>query len=482
MGNLINQTVSMVSGLTSMMGPTLTTNSTSSIKSDSMEIGFKKASLETLKEPIKLDQGGITGPDFSEVGEGGNGTNATTLVQQAVVLTSAMAGNNSGADGASIGESASVGLSYLDADGQEIRCKNLTKPVDVWIKRSANLKMQEYSLINVDSLPSKNRLITYKFNLGGTKVSTHIQLKPSMIWQPTDFGTDSNDTTTEQSTAEPTTTQQQQQTTTSELDANMTTEAPVATEVGYTPLWNMPAYLFVLKWGSIASVDDYDEWQIICPSDAVLEYGEDIYVFFMNINKTGEYKGSVGIGFRELNINETDDYCTQNQRVNMTEPPTDTNFMNRHNVSLRIYSSGCFYIDPDSGNWLTDGMEVLEDTNVTFTHCESTHLTSFAGGFVALPPKIDFSAAFAKAGNFLENLTINITLMAFVALYVVCALTARYYDNKDKKKMGLIFLDKKIESERYYYQMDVFTGARPNSDTTSKVSGFERLVICLFTR
>ena len=26
---------------------------------------------------------------------------------------------------------------------------------------------------------------------------------------------------------------------------------------------------------------------------------------------------------------------------------------------------------------------------------------------------------------------------------------------KEKKKMGLIFLDKKIENERYYYQMDV---------------------------
>lgn len=209
------------------------------------------------------------------------------------------------------------------------------------------------------------------------------------------------------------------------------------------------------------------------------ENSSDIYVFFLNINKTRHWEGYVGIGFRELNINETDKYCTQNHRVNMTAPPSNQNYRNAHNISLRIYSSGCYYIDPETGNWLSDGMEVLEDTNITFTHCQSTHLTNFAGGFVALPPKIDFSAAFAKAGNFLDNLTINMTLIGVVTLYTIAAILARHYDKKDKKKMGLIFLDKKIEPSRYYFQMDVFTGGRPNADTTSNVSSALKLGIYL---
>jgi hypothetical protein len=202
----------------------------------------------------------------------------------------------------------------------------------------------------------------------------------------------------------------------------------------------------------------------------VVEFGEPIYVFFLNINQTRNWNGSVGIGFRELNLNETYDYCNLDMRVNLTTPPTDMLYRNTLNVHLRIYSSGCYYIDPATGSWLTDGMEVLEDTTVTATHCVSTHLTSFAGGFVALPPKIDFAAAFAKAGDFMANLTINITLMAFCALYIIFALIARYYDVQDKKKMGLIFLDKEIEPSRFYYQMDVFTGGRPNSETESNVS------------
>lgn len=200
------------------------------------------------------------------------------------------------------------------------------------------------------------------------------------------------------------------------------------------------------------------------------EFGEPIYLFFLNINKTRNWDGNVGIGFRELNINETDDYCNQNTRVNLTEPPNDIRYVNSHNISLRIYSSGCYYIDPETGSWLSDGMEVLEDTNITSTHCIATHLTSFAGGFVALPPKVDFSAAFSKAGDFMANLTINLTLMCFVAIYIIFAIISRYYDKQDKKKMGLIFLDKEIEPSRYYYQMDVFTGSRPFSETESNVS------------
>lgn len=85
MGNMVNKTVKMVDGISGVIGPTLTANGTTQIKSDSMELAFLKASPESLKEPVKLDQGSIEGPDFGEMGdEDSNGTNGTakSMVQQ----------------------------------------------------------------------------------------------------------------------------------------------------------------------------------------------------------------------------------------------------------------------------------------------------------------------------------------------------------------------------------------------------------------
>jgi len=60
-----------------------------------------------------------------------------------------------------------------------------------------------------------------------------------------------------------------------------------------------------------------------------------------------------------------------------------TNFTT--DFKIRTYSSGCYYFDTDSGKWKSDGMEILEDTNLKQTHCFSNHLTSFAGGLVVMP-------------------------------------------------------------------------------------------------
>jgi hypothetical protein len=98
--------------------------------------------------------------------------------------------------------------------------------------------------------------------------------------------------------------------------------------------------------------------------DLILENSDPIYLFFLNINQTNSWKGSVGIGFRQLNKRENDLYCKRNYREHATKPPVSDDFYNTESVQLRIYSSGCYYIDTDSGEWKTDGMEVLPDTNV----------------------------------------------------------------------------------------------------------------------
>ncbi len=265
MGKMINQTTSMLEGLSTVMGPTLTINSSNVIKSDAMEVSFAKASLETLKEPVKLEQGGFVGPDFAEVfasnNNDSNSTNVTmpsSLIQQAVMFGSAMAGNNAGLQGASISNSPSIGLSYSGSGG-ELKVSNLSKPVDIWIKRSTTLPLQDYSSIDVENIKDKSNLITYKFDLVGTPVSTHIQLKPLLRYEAVYYNetfNSSNDTTASMDTV----------TEANSLDTNFTINN---TRVHLVPIDEYPGYVFILKFGAIAQLtsttSSYDEFKILCP-------------------------------------------------------------------------------------------------------------------------------------------------------------------------------------------------------------------------
>jgi hypothetical protein len=68
------------------------------------------------------------------------------------------------------------------------------------------------------------------------------------------------------------------------------------------------------------------------------------------------------------------------------------------------------------------------------THCLSTHLTTFAGGFLALPVKINFKDAFANA-DFMRNKTIYITIICFCTFYLILVIFARHRDKKDVEKV-----------------------------------------------
>jgi len=62
----------------------------------------------------------------------------------------------------------------------------------------------------------------------------------------------------------------------------------------------------------------------------------------------------------------------------------------------------------DSFYWSSFGVEILEESNSTHTVCLANHLTDFAGGWVVLPPKIDFAyvwenASFYSKSNYLRN-------------------------------------------------------------------------------
>lgn len=139
--------------------------------------------------------------------------------------------------------------------------------------------------------------------------------------------------------------------------------------------------------------------------------------------------------------------------------------------SLRVFSSGCYFIDPVTGEWSSYGVEVLEDTNLTHTHCISTHLTEFAGGFVVLSTAIDFNSVFANA-SFDKNPTIYITVIIIGCLYILSAILARFYDVKDRLKRKIHLLKDNARDNSYLYELIVFTGSRKGSSTNSNVRIF----------
>ena len=68
------------------------------------------------------------------------------------------------------------------------------------------------------------------------------------------------------------------------------------------------------------------------------------------------------------------------------------------------------------------------------THCFSTHLTTFAGGFLPLPVTIDWTYVFANA-QFGKNKTIYITLISLTVLYIFLIIFARRRDRHDRNKV-----------------------------------------------
>lgn len=198
------------------------------------------------------------------------------------------------------------------------------------------------------------------------------------------------------------------------------------------------------------------------------------YLFFMNASTIKGYKGLSAFAIRELNANESLFLCAD-LNANVTAPPllindfasmNATNYTN--NFSYLVYSSGCYYYNKTTGEWKSDGVEVLEDTNLQYTHCVTNHLTTFAGGWVVLPTAINFDYVFANA-SIDKNPTIYATVITLFALYIIFAIWARYMDKEDVKKIGVTPLPDNQPGDTYYYEIVVFTGSRQDAGTNSRV-------------
>jgi polycystin 1L2 len=139
-----------------------------------------------------------------------------------------------------------------------------------------------------------------------------------------------------------------------------------------------------------------------------------------------------------------------------------------NDVKLRIYLSGCYYMNTTTGSYQSNGTEVQLDTTVLSTHCLVYHCTEFAGGFVVLPATINFSSVFSgDNASFAKNPILYATVFSIIGLYVILAVLCRFMDIRDRNKKGLTLLNgNRIEN---LYEIIVFTGNRRNAGTDSNV-------------
>ncbi len=80
-----------------------------------------------------------------------------------------------------------------------------------------------------------------------------------------------------------------------------------------------------------------------------------MYVHFLDNDQTINHQ-SIVYGIRELNAREMKEYCS-NQTLHRNPPIINERFHFTSNYQIRIYRSGCFYLDSNH-QWQSDGLLV----------------------------------------------------------------------------------------------------------------------------
>jgi hypothetical protein len=218
------------------------------------------------------------------------------------------------------------------------------------------------------------------------------------------------------------------------------------------------SYLFLMKFGDnpVLKQDQksYDFINLFCPNgmmtfvkfykililfyfiiylDTITDSNDTFYLFYTSMASINGYKGYIGFSITELNDTELGIFdCNNKSSINdinnqnkLIDTRINNNYANQtgfsQNFYFRIYASGCYYLDPITNIWMSDGVDILPDSNLTHSHCISNHLTSFAGGFIVLPNQIDFKQVWANA-SFLQNPIIYSTVIAIFCLYLLLAI------------------------------------------------------------
>ncbi|CAF4055669.1 unnamed protein product, partial [Adineta steineri] len=408
LANEINsQVTSIISLITSSLNIHLNIGQNSIINTSQTYMSLETISTDSLSNKIVKQIGNAQFHIPSDINLNTNDNSSISLRSKMDVLASFGSFSNTNL-------SRSISLSIIDQNGDEISFKvNENNSIKLIIPRDPNLLISSMYLQNVTSINStiNNLLFNYHY-------------------------------------------------------INITSSLPISVHFEIHSLNTNLAYLFIYKFDQTpqlnSSINLIDGWTMFCPFNLT---NDDVYRYFIDNQQTPGHQSLI-FGIRELNSTEMNNYCLNNSSINTSLPITDEPFNFTSNYELRIYTSGCYYLD-ENNNWKSDGLIVGSLTNHYETECLSTHLTSFAGGFIVLPEPINWSYVFANAG-FLKNKTIYLTVICMSIAYIILMIFGRFKDKEDIEKLGVTPLADNNKSDQYYYQIIVFTGQRANSGTQSK--------------
>ena len=249
------------------------------------------------------------------------------------------------------------------------------------------------------------------------------------------------------------------------IDLQQTEHLSISVHIQIQPLnlsSRIPAYLLIYRFDQTpqlnTTVQLIDGWSLLCPASL----NSDIYQHSIDNQQTIGHQSLI-FGIRELNTTEFVLYCS-----NQTLPISNQPFNFTSDYSLRVYTSGCYFFNEQVKQWQSDGVLVGSKTNLYQTECLSTHLTTFAGGFLVLPEPINWNYVFSNA-DFAKNKTIYLTVICISILYLLFVIYARYKDRKDFEKLGVMVLDDNYAEDQYHYEIIVVTGHRRHAGTNSNV-------------
>ena len=196
--------------------------------------------------------------------------------------------------------STSLSLSILDENGKEIPLRtSLSQPIEILIPRDPDLIIPPRTLHNVTATPHNQSFNFHHLNItSALPISVHFEIEP--------------------------------------LGANL-------------------SYLFIYRFDQFplfnTSIQSFDGWTLLCPRNLT---NESIYTYFIDNQHTIGHQFII-FGLRELNSTETNTFCS-NTPVN-TAPLFNEPFHFTSNYQLRLYTSGCYYLD-ENNQWKSDGVIV----------------------------------------------------------------------------------------------------------------------------
>lgn len=95
-------------------------------------------------------------------------------------------------------------------------------------------------------------------------------------------------------------------------------------------------------------------------------------------------------------------------------------------------------------------------------------MTAFGAGLFIVPNSIDFNYIFAHA-SFEDNLTIYMTMIITLTLWILILIWARYHDIKDEKRLISRPLVDNNPEDQYMYEILTFTGPKRGASCDSGV-------------